>query len=166
MSDPKSKVNVEIVETKEEPVDLERLIKPTEVKLDLSFGTFTVRDLRMMDVVVLISKCADILNIVSGALSESKVEFSELTTQDLIEIIAMVPNVRERLAFFLAICCGSEKSAFLFEDPTDEDLDKIMSAVLEVVDFERLKNTFLESKLLKKIQALQASSAAQSQSQA
>lgn len=141
-------------EQKEEQVDIQRMTMPTSKEVELSFGQFTVRDLSMMDILVLLTKYADIAGLFFQLAEDNGGQLSE---QQMLSILTHIPDIRSKLAFFFALCCGEEDNVGLFKKPTDDDMDILMDAIFEVVDFKRIQSNFLESRLLKRLKKNQNS---------
>jgi len=151
MSDPKAKSTKKPAKKKEEPSFVKEVgLNTKDIKVVLAGEEveLTVSDLDLMDISILMAKYSDVL----GQLVFLMVDGEEPTAADVMFMIGQVENPRSKLAFTMALCCGLEQSAHLFMRLDDDTYQTILSAMHDVVDFERIKQVFLNSPLLKKFQ--------------
>ena len=121
-------------------VDFTKIAKVPSKEVELSFGTYTVKDLSVPSLMVLLGQCLDIF----VAVSESDEELDPLV---LLAAVSRMPGFKEKIATFFALCCGEEEPT-LFLELNLEDFKILFPAIKEVVDFEEIRKTFLEAGLL------------------
>lgn len=134
--------------TKSEPADLKRMVENKTKEVTLSFGEYTVKDLGLMDVITLMAKYADIVTIFMGIVDD----MVEPTAADILGLFTFIPDVKGKLAFLFALCCGVEDDAEeiqKFKASNDDDVIELINSIVEIVDFQRVKSNFLALNLRK-----------------
>lgn len=129
-------------------VDIKRMVENQTKDIKLSFGDYTVKDLGLMDVITLMAKYADIVSVFMGIAGDIK----DATAIDILGLMTFVPDVKGKLAFLFALCCGVEQDQEeikKFLNCNDEDVIELINSIIEVVDFERAKTNFLALNLRK-----------------
>ena len=126
-------------ETQEKNVDIKRLLNVGK-EVELSFGTFTVRELDVFALISVVSEGLEaFVNISSGEGA------SEL---DIIRSIGRDKEFQKQVAKILALFCGSDDYS-LFEKPSVKDFCLLVKTIKEVVDFAEIKEAFFELGLQK-----------------
>ena len=144
---PKRKRKV-AAKPKQETPDIERFVKGKSKDITLEIGEVTVRDLEILDIIVLMGKYAQIFSLFLG----NEEELKELDESELLAILPLIPNLREKIAFFFAVCCGVEDQSYLFERLSSKDTMLLIETIREVLDFDRIKTNFLAIDLQKFLQ--------------
>lgn len=141
-NDPKAKSTVQ-QKNQEQPTDLNRV-------LDINQGTevivkgqkYVVKDLKLMDCIVLATKCADIFSIfVNSGLS------TDIEPHMFLTLLSYIPDVRGKLGAFFAVCCGDESKQDEFTHLEDDELIELLQAIKKEVDFARIKENFTKLNL-------------------
>ena len=137
------------VEDKKEEDQLEQVLKMMDqdgTPVKLSFGEYIVRDLEMMDVMVLAAKFSDLLYLTvqyAGDVETDPTKFLSMLTH--------VNGVRAKLGMLFSMCCGVEEDARLFERIGDDDLE-ILLPVIATLDWKSIHKNFLRLGVQKYLQ--------------
>ena len=137
------------VEDKKEEDQLEQVLKMMDqdgTPVKLSFGDYIVRDLEMMDVMVLAAKFSDLLYLTvqyAGDVETDPTKFLSMLTH--------VNGVRAKLGMLFSMCCGVEEDARLFERISDDDLE-ILLPVIATLDWKSIHKNFLRLGVQKYLQ--------------
>ena len=137
------------VEDKKEEDQLEQVLKMMDqdgTPVKLSFGEYIVKDLEMMDVMVLAAKFSDLLYLTvqyAGDVETDPTKFLSMLTH--------VNGVRAKLGMLFSMCCGVEEDARLFERISDDDLE-ILLPVIATLDWKSIHKNFLRLGVQKYLQ--------------
>ena len=137
------------VEDKKDEDQLEQVLKMMDqdgTPVKLSFGDYIVRDLEMMDVMVLAAKFSDLLYLTvqyAGDVETDPTKFLSMLTH--------VNGVRAKLGMLFSMCCGVEEDARLFERISDDDLE-ILLPVIATLDWKSIHKNFLRLGVQKYLQ--------------
>lgn len=142
MSDNPKQRQEAVGTSRESEVDLKRLLNVGK-DVQLSFGTFTVKELDVFS----------LMSLVSEGL-ETFVSFQEEGTTDfnLLQKISKDKKFHEQIAKILAMFCGSD-DIDTFKKLKAVDFLKVIATIKEVVDFDEIKETFLALGLHKYLKA-------------
>ena len=137
------------VEDKKDEDQLEQVLKMMDqdgTPVKLSFGDYIVRDLEMMDVMVLAAKFSDLLYLTvqyAGDVETDPTKFLSMLTH--------VDNVREKLGMLFSMCCGVEADAPKFERIGNDDLQILLPAIA-TLDWKSIHKNFLQLGVQKYLQ--------------
>ena len=134
---PKAKGTATKAAPKEKETDLKKMLNKS-TKVELTFGTYEVKDL---DVYTLIS-------IISEGL-ETYIEISEGASPiDMLRRLGKDDKLKLQISNIFATFCGSEDPE-PFTKIKPKDFAKLVKTINEVVDFEEIKEAFFEMGLQK-----------------
>ena len=145
-SSPKAKTKVD---NKKDEDQLEQVLKMVDqdgTPVKLSFGEYVVRDLEMMDVIVLAAKFSDLLYLTVQYAGDVEVNPSKF-----LSMLTHVDNVREKLGMLFSMCCGAEDNAKYFERISDADLQILLPAIAKL-DWKSIHKNFLQLGVQKYLQ--------------
>lgn len=136
IDDPKYKPE-DNQEVKDSTVDLKRYLNLGKT-VELSFGTFQVKEFSAYKLIGIVAEFAE--------------AFTELgsgkTPLQIITAIGTDTQLQIQISKILAICCNTDDyKPFMEIKPTE--LIKVLKTVQEVINFEELKQSFLELELHK-----------------
>ena len=137
------------VEDKKDEDQLEQVLKMVDqdgTPVKLSFGEYVVKDLEMIDVVVLAAKFSDLLYLTVQYAGDV-----EINPSKFLSMLTHIDNVREKLGMLFSMCCGVEEDARLFERISDDDLQTLLP-VIATLDWKSIYKNFLQLGLQKYLQ--------------
>ena len=145
-SSPKAKTKVD---NKKDEDQLEQVLKMVDqdgTPVKLSFGEYVVKDLEMMDVIVLAAKFSDLLYLTVQYAGDV-----EINPTKFLSMLTHVDNVREKLGMLFSMCCGAESDASKFEHIGNEDLQILLPAIA-TLDWKSIHKNFLQLGVQKYLQ--------------